>query len=72
MDSQTDLSRPSNLFFSHFYLFVWLCRALAVARGIQFHDQGWKPGPLHRERTVLATAPPGKPQVPQFTFSPSV
>ena len=28
MDSRTDLSRPSNLFFSHFYFFVWLCRAL--------------------------------------------
>ena len=33
-------------------------RSLAVARGIQFPDQGLNPGPLHWERRVLATEPP--------------
>ena len=68
MDSRTALSRSSNVFFSSIYLFVWLRWALVVACGVQFHDQGCKLGPLHWEDTVLATGPPGKPQVPQFTL----
>ena len=33
---------------------------LRHACGIQFPDQGWNPGPLHWERGVPLTGPPGK------------
>ena len=33
---------------------------LVTAHGIQFLDQGSNLGPLHQERRVLATGPPGK------------
>ena len=39
---------------------VVACKLLVVACGIQFPDQGSNPGPLHWERGVLATGPPGK------------
>ena len=41
-------------------VFVVACRLLAVACGIQFPNQGLNLGPLHWERGVLATRPPGK------------
>ena len=45
---------------SFFLPFFWLHWALVVACGIQFPDQGSNPGPLHWERGVLTTGPPGK------------
>ena len=58
------------------YLFIWLCWVFScgmwallleafwvvVAYRIQFLDQGLKPGPLHWECGVLATAPQGRPK----------
>ena len=41
-------------------LLVAACRHLVAACGIQFPDQGSKPGPLHWECGVLAPGPPGK------------
>jgi len=38
-------------------LFLWLCRVVIVAYGIEFPDQGSKPGPLHPELRVLTTGP---------------
>ena len=37
----------------------WHARSLVVACRIQFPDQGSNPGPLHWDRGVLATRPPG-------------
>ena len=42
-------------------LFIWLCWVLVEAWGVELADQGWNSGPLHWERRVLATGPPGKP-----------
>ena len=39
------------------YLFTWMCQVLVVVGGI---CQGLNPSPLHWEREVLATGPPGK------------
>ena len=41
-------------------LLVVACELLVAACGILFPDQGSNPGPLHWERGVLATGPPGK------------
>ena len=53
--------------FKNIYLFIWLhwvfvaaCRVFIAACRIQFPDQGSNPGPLHWERGVLTTGPPGK------------
>ena len=48
------------------WLVGWLRRVLAAARGISFPDQGLNPGPLHWEREVLATGPPGKSEISLF------
>ena len=37
-----------------------LCRLSAVARGVQFPDQGSNLSPLHWEHGVLTTGLPGK------------
>ena len=43
--------------------FIYLVApVLAVARGIQFLDQGLNPGPLALGAGVLTTGPPGKSQ----------
>ena len=42
------------------YLFICLCRVLVEVCGIYLPDQGWNLGPLHWQRRVLATGPPGK------------
>ena len=42
---------------------VLACRLLAAAWGIQFPHQGLNLGPLHWERGVLLTRPPGKSQI---------
>ena len=39
---------------------VAACGLLVAAYGIQFPDQGSNPGPLHWERGILTTGPPGK------------
>ena len=55
------------------YLFIYLCGLLVVACGISFPDRGWKLGPLHWERRVLATRPAGKPtfsSILSFAFDP--
>ena len=41
---------------------------LAVACVFWFADQGSKPGPLHWENSVLATGPPGKSQLYNFSM----
>ena len=53
----------------YIYLFIWLrqvlvaaCELLVAACGIQFPNQGLNSGPLHWERAVLLTGPPGKSQ----------
>ena len=38
-------------------LFLWLCRVVIEAYGIEFPDWGSKPGPLHPELRVLTTGP---------------
>ena len=60
---QGTLPRPPNI-----YLPIWLCwvlvgalELLVAACGIQFCNQGLKPGPLHWELEVLVTGPPGRP-----------
>ena len=65
------MDRPEQVLQFVFLQDLLICLAapgLGCGIRIQFHDQGWKPGPLHWECTVLATGPPGKPQVPQFNF----
>ena len=42
------------------YLFIWLCWVLVVVCGIWFPDQESSPDPLHWERGISATGPPGK------------
>ena len=44
-------------------LFIYLAvPGLVASRGLQLPDQGPNPSPLHGERRVLATEPPGKSQ----------
>ena len=42
-------------------IFAAACKLLVAACGIQFPDQGLNLGPLHWERGVLLSGPPGKP-----------
>ena len=43
-----------------------------MARGISFPDQGSHLGPLHWERRVIATGPPGKAQGLVFYMTPNI
>ena len=52
-----------------FYLFIWLHWVLVAAGGIQLPDKGWNLGPLHWERGVLDTEPPGKSLCIFFYFN---
>ena len=52
----------------YFYLFIYLCQALAVACGIQFPDQELNLVPLYWKHGVLATGPPGKSLYPQYSL----
>ena len=45
--------------------FIYLVApVLAVARGIQFLDQGLNPGPQHWERVILVTGPSAESHLP--------
>ena len=58
------------LFFSFFFLsLLWHTGSsiLVAACGVSFPDQESNPGPLHWERGVLATGPPGKSHQLLFT-----
>ena len=48
------------------WVFIVACKFLAVARRIQFPNQGSNLGPSHWECRVLATGPPGKSQEQPF------
>ena len=52
-----------------FYLFIWLSQVFVKACGMQFPDQGQNPGPLHRERGLLATGPPVKSLQDHFRWN---
>ena len=70
MSSQLIILKSIYLFILK-YLFIYLAVArelLVAACGIELPDQGSNPGPLHWERGVLATGPPGKSQVNMFNF----
>ena len=61
--------------FSFFLIFIILIYLAALglkveSGGIQFSDQEWNLCPLHWERRVLATGPPGKSQDVNFQVPP--
>ena len=58
-------------FFKKNNLFILAAQALVVARGIYFSDQGWRPVPIHGERSL--SAPEKSPRNHHFciNYSPT-
>ena len=58
--------------FKNAYLFIWLCRVLAVACGAPFPDQGWNPDPRTGSTASQPLDHQGSPWVPALYHSFSV